>query len=140
MKKRIDWVDLWVKKAENDLITASACLKIKPKPPIDTICFHAQQCAEKYLKAFLASKGIDFEKTHDLSALIVLSSKVDESFQELIESAERLTPYAVEARYPSILDEELTIEQAKEAVKIAQTFKDQILPKIQTTKKTQKKL
>ena len=57
MKKRIDWADLWIRKAENDLITASACLNIKPRPPIDTICFHAQQCAEKYLKAFLHVKG-----------------------------------------------------------------------------------
>lgn len=91
-------------------------------------------------ESLLACKGIDFEKTHDLSALIALSSKVDESFKKMIESAERLTPYAVEARYPSILDEELTIDQAKEAVKIAQTFKDSILPKIQATKKPQKKL
>ncbi len=49
MKEKIDLVKLWIRKAENDLITAVNSLRIRPKPPFDTICFHAQQCAEKYL-------------------------------------------------------------------------------------------
>jgi len=53
MKGKIDLTKLWIKKAENDLITAKDSLNIKPVPPLDTICFHAQQCAEKYLKGFL---------------------------------------------------------------------------------------
>ena len=64
MKGKIDLVKLWVKKAESDLITASNSLKILPEPPFDTICFHAQQCAEKYLKAFLIFHEVKFEKIH----------------------------------------------------------------------------
>jgi len=48
MKEKIDLVKLWIRKAENDLINAKHSINIKPKPPLDTICFHAQQCAEKY--------------------------------------------------------------------------------------------
>ncbi|MBW1960508.1 MAG: HEPN domain-containing protein [Deltaproteobacteria bacterium] len=40
-----------------------------------TVCFHAQQCAEKYLKAFLTFKNIDFPKTHDIGELLALVSK-----------------------------------------------------------------
>jgi len=50
MKKRIDLVKLWIRKAENDLVAAEHLLTVRPHTPYDTICFHAQQCAEKYLK------------------------------------------------------------------------------------------
>jgi len=58
MKKRIDLVKLWIRKAENDLVAAEHLLTVRPHTPYDTICFHAQQCAEKYLKAFLVFHGI----------------------------------------------------------------------------------
>jgi len=53
MKKGINLAKLWIKKAENDLVAAEHLLTARPHTPYDTICFHAQQCAEKYLKAFL---------------------------------------------------------------------------------------
>lgn len=43
----------WIKKAEGDLKTAEHALTLKERCPFDTVCFHAQQCAEKYLKALL---------------------------------------------------------------------------------------
>lgn len=72
MKDEIDLVKLWIKKAENDLITAQNSINIAPEPPLDTVCFHAQQCAEKYLKAYLVYHKVEFEKTHDLRELILL--------------------------------------------------------------------
>lgn len=53
MKGKIDLVKLGISKAENDIINAENSINIKPKPPLDTVCFHPQQCAEKYVKAFL---------------------------------------------------------------------------------------
>jgi HEPN domain-containing protein len=50
----------WTTKAENDLKTAAHTLKLGSKCPTDTVCFHAQQCVEKYLKAFLVVMGIEF--------------------------------------------------------------------------------
>ncbi len=46
----------WVEKAENDLKNAAHTIKMGEDCPTDTVCFHAQQCVEKYLKAFLVSK------------------------------------------------------------------------------------
>lgn len=69
-EKVLSVVREWVAKAENDLKTAAHTLKLGKDCPTDTVCFHAQQCVEKYLKALLVWKGIDFPKTHDLEKLI----------------------------------------------------------------------
>ena len=55
-------VSEWVEKAENDLKNAAHTIKMGEDCPTDTVCFHAQQCVEKYLKAFLVSTGIDFRR------------------------------------------------------------------------------
>jgi len=118
MKERIDLVKLWIEKAENDLINAKHSINIKPKPPLDTVCFHAQQCAEKYLKAFLVFHEIEFEKIHDLGELISLAASTDRNFFDIIEYGEKLTDYAVDIRYPLLL-EEPTEGEAKEAIEMA---------------------
>ncbi len=43
----------WVIKTENNLKNAVHSLKLGKECPTDTVCFHAQQCVEKYLKALL---------------------------------------------------------------------------------------
>ena len=62
----------WVAKAENDLKNAAHTVKLKTDCPTDTVCFHAQQCVEKYLKALLVLNGIDFSRTHQISFLLAL--------------------------------------------------------------------
>ena len=62
----------WVAKADNDLKTAVHTLKLGQECPTDTVCFHAQQCVEKYLKAYLVLQGVDFPKTHDIERLVAL--------------------------------------------------------------------
>lgn len=59
----------WIAKAEGDLLAAAHTLKLGQRCPIDVVCFHSQQCAEKYLKALLVLRRIEFPKTHDLEAL-----------------------------------------------------------------------
>lgn len=54
----------WVIKAENDLRNAEHTLTIENDCPLDTVCFHAQQCAEKHIKSLLSSLSIDFPKSH----------------------------------------------------------------------------
>lgn len=135
MKERLDLAKLWIKKAESDLVTGKNSLNISPEPPLDTICFHAQQCAEKYLKAFLTYQGIEFDKTHDLVQLTDTAMKIDEDFEQISEYGEKLLPYAVEARYPSAFDEELTLDRAREAIQMATTIKGFVLSKLPLEKK-----
>ena len=59
----------WIAKAENDLKNAAHTLMLKEDCPTDTVCFHAQQVVEKYLKALLVWVDIDFPKTHDITEL-----------------------------------------------------------------------
>jgi HEPN domain-containing protein len=65
----------WIFKAENDLTTAAHTLKLGRSAPVDTVCFHSQQCIEKYLKAVLVFRSISFPKTHDLGVVMALLPK-----------------------------------------------------------------
>lgn len=89
----------WIERAEHDFLNAAHTLKILGKCPYDTVCFHAQQGAEKYLKALLVLLEIDFPKTHNLTALIAHMPPTLRMRAYSIAAAE-LNPYAVEARYP----------------------------------------
>ena len=89
----------WVQKAENDFINANHTLKMRAKCPTDTVCFHAQQCVEKYLKAILSLRGIDFPKTHNIAELVArLPRNITLRFSP--EEQELLTDYATVTRYP----------------------------------------
>lgn len=59
----------WFELAELDLGTAIFLLQMKPKP-LEIICYHCQQCAEKFLKGFIANNGGLIAKSHDLLFLI----------------------------------------------------------------------
>jgi HEPN domain-containing protein len=111
-----DLVRPWVEKAEHDLLNIENNLSAK-EIPWDTVGFHAQQCAEKYLKALLMFHRIDFPKIHDLTefyALLPKDLRVDFDPQLL----ERLNPYSIEGRYPGVW-EPVEQEEALRAVEAA---------------------
>lgn len=111
----------WIAKAEDDLLTASHTLKLGKRCPTGAVCFHAQQCAEKYIKSFLVSEGIKFPKTHDIGALVSLLPQ-SVRFPLTIEQQRQLTEYASVARYPGSY-EPISLTEAKEAVKLARRVK-----------------
>ena len=109
----------WIAYAEDDFKAAKTLLSLK-KPILAAVCFHTQQCAEKYLKALLILKDVGFPKSHDLSTLNTLCNQngILTGFdpQQLAD----LTKYAVQARYPG---SQPTPEEAKEAIEIAKTVR-----------------
>jgi HEPN domain-containing protein len=107
----------WVEKAQGDLITAEHTLKLEDHCPFETICFHAQQCAEKYLKALLTLHAVPFLKIHDLTALLAVVPKKIELGLSLLEIA-IVNRYAIDVRYPGDWGA-ITREEAEEAVAIA---------------------
>ncbi|MBI3980240.1 MAG: HEPN domain-containing protein [Chloroflexi bacterium] len=111
----------WVERAEHDLRTAEHTLALEDDCPYDTICFHAQQCSEKYLKALLTRQGIDFPRTHDLTELFALIAS-DLPLSMVLEELAELTPYAIEARYPGNWELQ-TQENALRAVEIARSVR-----------------
>lgn len=108
----------WIEKAEHDLTTASVVLENKPEVT-DTVCFHAQQCVEKALKAYLTLAGVHVEKTHHLPYLLAQCSAILSRFEEIQEHALALTDYAVEVRY---VDDwrDIPQEEARSAVTLAE--------------------
>lgn len=94
----------WLAKADNDALNIQNNLAAR-RVPWDTICFHAQQAAEKCLKAFLAYHGHEPPRTHDLVALLTECASIDPALTGLEEDCRRLTYYAVTARYPADLYE-----------------------------------
>jgi HEPN domain-containing protein len=108
----------WLTRAGNDLRVAQFLLTM-PDPPPESIGFHAQQCAEKAIKAYLTFQQIPFERRHDLSYLIDLCIPREPDFGQFRILADLLTPYAVEFRYPETLTPP-AIEPVREGVAAAQ--------------------
>ena len=90
----------WVGKAEGDFATAERELRVQTDPNYDAVCFHAQQCAEKYLKARLQEAGIPFGKTHDLPVLLNMLLSVEPTWGAMLSDLQTLSAYAVAYRYP----------------------------------------
>lgn len=70
----------WVDKAEGDFLTAEREYRARKSPNFDAVCFHAQQAAEKYLKAVLQEGGNPIPRLHSLAELLALIAKSDASF------------------------------------------------------------
>jgi HEPN domain-containing protein len=117
--------DAWFRKAESDLLNARNNLAAD-LVPLDTVCFHCQQMAEKYLKGFPAWHAQPFGRTHDLEALIMHCSTIRGDLLALREHANRLTGYAVDVRYPDVFDEPTWME-AEDALVAALAIKAAIL-------------
>jgi HEPN domain-containing protein len=102
----------WISKAEEDCLVATRELQAKP-PALDAVCFHAQQCVEKYMKAILQENEIEFEKIHDLDVLLQRCQKFIPELEEYRDDLIKLSAYAVDIRYPGF---RVSDEEAKECV------------------------
>jgi len=110
----LDKVRQWLIHVDEDLRLATAAMERVEDCPYRLVAYHAQQCAEKYIKAFLVYCGVDFPYTHNIRRLLKLCSQHAE-WPEQVWQAEELTPYAITARYPGEV-EELTKTEASEAM------------------------
>jgi len=113
----------WVTKAESDLRAAVYLLEPRVEQPTEAVCFHAQQCAEKYMKALLVFRGTDFPKTHDLEKLTALLP-VAYRPRLTIEEQRRFIGYATAARYPG--SGEIPLAEARRAVALARRLRREI--------------
>lgn len=102
-----DEVKIWLKKAEEDLITADICLK---NERFEAAAFFSQQAAEKALKFLFVSKFNRLWKVHDLK---ILAEKIGAS-KEILELCDDLNPAYIETRYP--LNVDYDGEMAKDAL------------------------
>jgi len=108
----------WLDKAEGDFHTALREMKAIESPNFDAVCFHAQQCAEKALKALLLHRGISFPRTHAIEVLLDLLKAQGTSAPQGVDDAFELSEYAVQTRYPGEW-EPVTKEEARRAIEQA---------------------
>jgi HEPN domain-containing protein len=90
----------WVAKADGDFASVEREARARKNPNYDGLCFHAQQCVEKYLKARLHEADIDFPKTRILAALLDLVLPIEPLWESFREHLIFLTGFAVSFRYP----------------------------------------
>lgn len=117
----------WLQKAEHDRRAAEAALAQIP-PITDVAAFHCQQAVEKVLKAYLVWCGREFEKIHDLRALVNLCAEHEASFATLRDRVASLTPYAVRFRYPGPADP--TVEQVEAALAVVAEASEFVLGRL----------
>ncbi len=119
-----DLLRQWLAKAEEDFAVAQHLLS-ENTPYLGTIGFHAQQAAEKFLKAVLVHYQVEFPKTHDLGNLLDLIALVNPLLADSLRSATALNPFGATMRYPSDLPE-LTVDDARTAVGLVAAVRDAV--------------
>ena len=118
----------WTAIAEDDLEQAQH-LRAAPAPYVRGMCYHAQQSAEKYLKAFLVAREIGFRKVHDLDYLVKQCATADDGFEALRGVAVALDHYSAEIRYPGP-EGPPTLDEADAAIAIARQIRDFVLSRL----------
>ena len=127
----------WLAKAENDLKNAAHTLKLGKECPTDTVCFHAQQCIEKYLKSLLVFRSIPFPKTHNILVLMTLVPPALRPELD-VDQQNELTKYATVLRYPDC-GTEISLAKARKTVALARRVRLEIrrhLPRAALRRKT----
>ncbi|MFP4171501.1 MAG: HEPN domain-containing protein [Candidatus Hydrogenedentota bacterium] len=126
---RWDFVQDWLRRAEDDR-RAARTLLAQEFNDYGVSAFHAQQCAEKAIKAYLVRWQIEFPKTHDMERLRRIMATADEQLAQDLFVADALSPYSVEFRYPGEF-EPVSKESAEEAIAVAEKAHQIILQNLE---------
>ena len=118
----------WLVRSSRDL-EAGAHQLTAPSPFTGDAVFHAQQAAEKALKAFLTWHGVPFGKTHSLEELGAACERIDSTLTPVIDKAVPLTQYAWKFRYPGE-PEEPPVERAEETLAIARELFEAVVARL----------
>ena len=113
----------WVAKANADLDTAKREAAVIDSPNYDAVCFHAQQCAEKYLKAVLVENELRVPRVHDLEALLNQVMVLHPTLSRVMYFARILSAMAVEVRYPGMSAD---VDDAAESLKATVAIRDAV--------------
>ena len=113
----------WMAKAEEDFSVAVGLSRRRRNRVPNVLCFHCQQCIEKYLKARLLEAGTVPPKTHDLPQLLQLTLAHEPLWSAFMSAAKYLAQFAVVFRYPG---SDATLVQARRAMAMCRDFRREI--------------
>jgi HEPN domain-containing protein len=111
----------WVDRAEADYAAAIMLRRSRKKHARDLVCFHLQQCIEKYLKARLEEGNIAYPRTHDLERLLDLAVRLEPLWSTLRPAMASITDHAVESRYPG---RTISVAEARTLLRAASQTRD----------------
>ena len=114
----------WLDKAREDLAAAHVLLG-SGVDVTDAVAFHAQQAAEKALKAFLIRHQVRFGRSHDVEELLGLAEPCAPGISAALSEAAALTTYAVDARYPGA--ERVSRDEATRLLSVAREVVDTVV-------------
>ncbi|MDX9925540.1 MAG: HEPN domain-containing protein [Ignavibacteriaceae bacterium] len=97
-KDKSEYIENWLFRANEDIAVIASLVNSGAEYYTSSICFHAQQASEKFLKAYLAYHDVDFPRTHDLDYLLLECQKIDKNAFQL--DFKSLTDFGVSVRYP----------------------------------------
>jgi HEPN domain-containing protein len=118
-REKIEYIKNWLFRANEDIAVIDNLINSGIENYTSTICFHAQQASEKFLKAFLVNHDVDFPRTHDLDFLLLECQKINkEPFLDI--NLKDLTEFGVSVRYP----DDFYIPSVSEAVEYHQIAKE----------------
>ena len=112
----------WMNKADEDFDFARINLE-ECKNFFTQICFHFQQAAEKYLKAYIVAHELEFRKIHELPLLLKICMSRDPSFGELREECEYLTAFYVDTRCPVHWPTNYSLQESRKALQATRRIK-----------------
>ena len=119
----------WIEKAEGDYRIAKWGQQA-PDPVHDAICFHAQQCIEKYLKAWMQEANIPVQRTHNLEELLALIVPIQPAWSDWQPDFKIITAYAVDPRYPG---DSRTAEDTQHAMHICDVVRQAVRKQLKLT-------
>jgi len=122
-------IEEWIAKADEDFEFAKINLE-EEKSFYAQICFHFQQAAEKYLKAYIIANGLEFRKVHDLPLLLKQCCQKDPTFKNFTDDCEFLATFYIETRYPVHWPVDLSKNEAQKAYRAAKAIRSFLKKKL----------
>lgn len=124
MMQNKEVVKEWMEKADQDFGFAVSCIEFKNY--FAQICFHFQQAAEKYLKAFIIAAGLEFRPVHNLLELLEICKEQEPKIKEVEEACLYLNPFYIDTRYPVHWPAHYDVEIALRAKDSAEKIRNRV--------------
>lgn len=120
----------WIRRGEAGYVTVQQLLLAEDPLLYNIICFHAQQCIEKYLKAWLQEANMPVPRTHNLEELLALIVPTLPAWSDWQPDLKIITKYAVESRYPG---DPVTVENTQHACSVCEEVRRAVRTQLKLT-------
>ena len=126
-REQKDYLKNWLIRANEDIAVINNLFNSDPSFYASSICYHAQQAVEKFLKAFLVFHSVDFKKTHDVDFLLAECKEIEPNGFDI--DLGSLADFSISLRYPDdfyVPDKKETIKYRDIAIEVKKIMERKI--------------